>query len=146
MTSIERLRAAIKAQDPSEFERALTASFDQRTTTPEAQTELAALLNDALPLTWHTRHEDLVRAMQQLRDPSSATPLYNATLAQYEYLAHDSGDNLARKCIWALADIGTEQSRAYLTELAKHANAGIATYAQKRLDKWDAELHRKPTR
>jgi hypothetical protein len=55
---------------------------------------------------------------------------------------YDECFGLARKCTWALADIGTPEAHARLEILAKHSNPQIAAYAQKRLDEWDDERPR----
>ncbi len=61
----------------------------------------------------------------------------------YDYLAYDDGFALARKCTWAPADIGTPEAQQALTRLSACDNSIIASYAQKRLAKWQDELHRK---
>jgi len=45
---------------------------------------------------------------------------------------------LARKCTWALADIGTPSARSLLETLATNDNEIIAHYAQKRLEQWNS--------
>ncbi len=61
----------------------------------------------------------------------------------HEYLAYDQFFGLARKCTWALADIGTPEARARLVQLAGSENPLLASYAKKRLDRWDDERNRK---
>ena len=65
---------------------------------------------------------------------------------QHDYLDHDECFGLARKCTWALADIGTPEARAGLDRLALSPHGMIAEFAQKRLDQWEKELQRKGTR
>jgi hypothetical protein len=60
-------------------------------------------------------------------------------------LHYDEFFNVARKCTWALADIGTPEAHAKLQLLAKNENPMIAQYAQKRLDGWEREMSRKGT-
>ena len=92
---------------------------------------------------WHSRHEDIVRALQQLRSPAAADALERTAHAVHDYLAYDDGFALARKCTWALADVGTLETQQALTRLAACDNPIIASYAQKRLANWQDELHRK---
>jgi hypothetical protein len=92
---------------------------------------------------WHSRHEDIARALQQLRSPVAVDALERTAHAVHEYLAYDDSFALARKCAWALADIGTPEAKRALRRLAACDNSIIASYAQKRLTNWQNELHRK---
>ena len=94
-------------------------------------------------LEWHTRHEDIVSALQQLRDPQSVDILEVTARKTFDYLDYDEFRGLARKCTWALADIGTMSARIALERLAADRDPLIAGYAQKRLDHWQDEIHRK---
>jgi HEAT repeat protein len=60
-----------------------------------------------------------------------------------EYLQYDENFALARKCTWALTDIGTDAAMAKLQELAGSSNPKIRSYARKRLENWQGEIHRK---
>jgi hypothetical protein len=94
---------------------------------------------------WHLRQEDVVRALQQLRSPDAIDVLERAAFSIHAHLAYDEDFGLARKCTWALADIGTPEAQRALTRLASCDNAVIAGYARKRLDNWQKELNRKGT-
>ena len=133
-----RLAAAIAARDAEAFEDALTHAY--RAGLPST---LSELLGEALLMDWHTRHEDVASALQQLKDPKTVDALFTAATATHAYLDYDEFFGLARKCTWALADIGTPQAKDHLRTLAKSTNELIAGYAQKRLDRWDAEAPRK---
>jgi hypothetical protein len=61
----------------------------------------------------------------------------NHDLTAYDYYP------TVRKCTWALADIGTEEAKSYLQELTKSKDTTLAGYAYKRLNSWEAEMHRK---
>lgn len=95
---------------------------------------------------WHRRHEDVVRAIQQLQCASAVPALERAALAAHDYLNYDAFFGLARKCTWALADIGTPEARSALERLAQSSNPQVAAYAGKRLDRWQDELARKSER
>jgi hypothetical protein len=60
-------------------------------------------------VTWRPRHEDVATALQKLRNPVAVDALYTAAIARHDYLAYDELFGLARKCAWALADIGSNQ-------------------------------------
>ena len=66
-----------------------------------------------------------------------------AAVVTHQYLDYDEFFGLARKCTWALADIGTPEANTALQELSQVDNQTIADYAQERLDKWEQELYRK---
>lgn len=106
----------------------------------------ALAMADALLGDWHELHEDLTSELQRLRDPQTADALFRAATAAYPYRHWDDGHAVARKCTWALADIGTPETKRMLTELAKHSNEVLAGYATKRLERWEQELSRKGVR
>ena len=92
---------------------------------------------------WHQRHEDVVHALQLLRSPVAVGALERAAFSTHEYLAYDHNYALARKCTWALADIGTPEAQQALARIANCDDLTIAGYAKKRLDNWKEELPRK---
>lgn len=92
---------------------------------------------------WHQRHEDVVFALQGLRSPEAVNALERTAFSKHEYLAYDNSHALARKCTWALADIGTPEAHQALTRIASCSDETIAGYARKRLDNWQLELPRK---
>jgi hypothetical protein len=105
---------------------------------------MCADLTNLAEASWHTRHEDIVQSIQRLRCPEAVPALERTAHALYEYLNYDEFFGLARKCTWALADIGTREAYAALERLAKSSNSQIARHAKKRLEHWRDELVRKP--
>jgi hypothetical protein len=81
--------------------------------------------------------------LQDLRVPETVEALARAAVIGFDYLEYDDGHAFARKCCWALADIGTKEAYARLESLAAHPDATVAGYAQKRLDNRRDELARK---
>ena len=138
--NLHELLNAIEARDADRVEFALY-DCSKSGLTPEHVPTLIKLLGQP----WHYRHEDVVNALQELKDPRAVVALYEEAHAAYEYLAYDEFYGLARKCTWALADIGTPEARAKLEALAREDNELVAGYARKRLDQWDSELDRKGT-
>lgn len=130
--------SAIDAMDAERVERALGECF-RSGLSPEYVPALMQLLGKS----WHFRHEDVVSALQQLKDPRAVDVLYEEALVSYEYLKYDEFLGLARKCTWALADIGTSEALERLRQLAGCGNPVIEGYAQKRIDAWQAEMPRK---
>jgi HEAT repeat protein len=94
------------------------------------------LLCELLRAEWHWSHESIVTALQRLKDPRAVDALYDASLVSHGYLAYDEFYGLARKCTWALADIGTPDALAKLRQMAGSENPLVAGYAQKRIDRW----------
>ena len=92
-----RLLIAIQSEDADAFELAVRSAF-----TAGLPRDLADVFTDALAMLWHTRHEDLVTALQKMRSPASVEALFTAATAQHPYLDDDEFFGLARKCTWAL--------------------------------------------
>jgi hypothetical protein len=136
---LDLLEEAIVARSASDVESALTLLYQTK-----AMDGAAPVLIKLLALPWHRKHEDITRLLQQLRDPAAVEALYAAALKKHDYLAYDNSYALARKCTWALADIGTPEAFATLNLLATHRDPVIAQYAQKRIDRWEQESHRRP--
>jgi hypothetical protein len=105
--------------------------------------DVVPLLVELLRARWHTRHEDVAFWLQQLRDARAIDALAEAALTKHAYLAYDNSYALARKCTWALADIGTAEAQDKLRALAAGADEEIAGYARRRLDRWSDERARK---
>jgi hypothetical protein len=100
-----------------------------------------ALTSNAVPLLcrlllagFHTRHEDVARYLQDLRDIRSIQSLYDACFLNLPYF-YDDGDALARKCTWALHDIGTPDAFVALRKLTRHPRPSVVAFALKRLPK-----------
>ena len=103
----------------------------------------ASILIRLVEAPWHKSHEDVVHLLQVLRSPDAVSVLEKSTFAAHGYLAYDNNYALARKCTWALADIGTPEAYQTLTRIATCADTTIAGYARRRLDNWQIELSRK---
>ena len=137
---LHELNTACHSGDANAVESAVTHAYEMG-----LKREYVPALLALLTQRTHTRHEDIVSSLQMLRDPRAVDALYDTALVNHEYLAYDKLFGLARKCTWALADIGTPEARARLVILARNSNSQIAAYAQKRLDSWDDERQRKQT-
>jgi len=135
---LEELALASQHQDARAVEQAIDDAHRVG-----SDSTIVPLLLDLLEQDFHSRHEDIIRMLQRLKDPRASQSLYKAALVTHDYLDYDDFFGLARKCTWALADIGTPEARSLLEQLALNENGYIAGYAQKRLDNWDEELSRK---
>ena len=132
------LEKAALSNDPEEIECALLLLF-----IGGPFLEAAPVLTNILSPEWHYKHEDIVLALQTLRAPIAVDTLFQVALEKYDYLKYDEFYGLARKCTWALADIGTPEAYEKLLELAKCGNPVIEGYAQRKIDLWMAEIARK---
>jgi hypothetical protein len=96
---------------------------------------------DLFEQNWHKLHENLVSWFQQKRNSITIDLLYKTAFREdldiFDYKP------LARKCTWALADIGTIEAKEYLLKMSKSGDKIIEGFAQKRLDNWENELPRK---
>jgi hypothetical protein len=66
---------------------------------------------------WHYKHEDVVSALGELRQPAAVDALYHATQWIPEYLAYDESRALANKAIWVLGDTPGPEAEQALTHL-----------------------------
>lgn len=133
-----RLDSAMQTQDADQVREGVTRAY-----AAGLHPIHSALLISLADASWHFCHEDAVFGLQQLKDPAAVAILEKTAFSVHEYLNYDENFGLARKCTWALADIGTPDAHRALTRLAGCDNAVIAGYAKKRLDNWQAESHRK---
>jgi hypothetical protein len=123
-----QLRDAIANREPADVECALYLAF--RFDLSRSWTSLLAGLLDE---EWHTSHESLATALQDIRDPSTVEVLFRTARKRLDYLAYDDAFALAVKCIWALHDIGTEAAIEKLTLLALSEVPPIRRAAEERL-------------
>lgn len=133
-----KLDAAIASMDASAFDDALSAAI-----TSGLGEELVESLLSVVHETWHTEHENIVSTLQGLQPPQAVADLERLAHARFAYLDYDEYFGLARKCTWALADIGTPEAKEALRRLAADRNEAIAGYAARRLDRWHEERRRK---
>ena len=138
MDPVARLEEAVKHRNAYEVEDALCEDYDS-----SRSEEYVAVLIELLGHEWHIKHEDIALELQRLRDPEAIGILRITAERKFGYLDFDDSKALARKCTWALADIGTEDARIALKEIAQLPDEEVAGYAQKRLERWEQEKERK---
>jgi hypothetical protein len=111
-------------QNPELVESAVLAAF---VTLHPINASALILLAEA---PWHQRHEDAVRALQMLRSPNAGGELERAAFSGSRILGLRHNYALARKCIWALADLGTDEAYEALTRIGSSNDPAIAGYAK----------------
>ena len=76
---------------------------------------LLALLDEK----WHTSEEDIITALELIKDPKSIDKLYQVAENVPEY---DDMRAVAKKCIWAISSIGTPEAIQKLKMLEHSAD------------------------
>jgi hypothetical protein len=122
------LRDAMANQMPGDLEDAMYLAFRF-----DLSRSWAPLLAQLLEEEWHTSHEDLAEALQDIREPSTVEALFYTAQKRLPYLAYDAAFALAVKCIWALHDIGTDAAIEKLGHLASSEAPPIRAAAKERL-------------
>jgi hypothetical protein len=136
--TIDSINDIMKSQDGDK-----SWDFFELDFTHFSEDEQVLMAMDLFEQNWHKLHENLASWFQQKRNPLAIDLLYKiafrADLDIFDYKP------LARKCVWALADIGTVEAKEYLQKMAVSGDKIIEDFAQKRLDNWEDELSRKGT-
>ena len=72
---------------------------------------------------WHVSHENMIGILQKMKNPGSVTHLRAAIELKPKllYLDHDDYGSYYKKCLWALADIGTPEA---ITTIEKFVGSG----------------------
>ena len=84
------------------------------------------ILCDLLKDDWHDSYEDIVMVLEEIKDPNSINCLYEAAINIPDY---DDGRSLAKKCIWALGAINTEEANNKLEALKEFNDPIISEVA-----------------
>lgn len=94
------------------------------------------ILCNLIIVDWHFQHEDICLILQKIKSPNSVNALYKASLLNLEYLSYSDASPLARKCVWALGGIKTEESKEKLELLSKSDDELIRNTAKYQLENW----------
>ena len=127
----ELLEKAYIDQEPYDIEYLLIALFKFRLFIENYTDILVKLMNES----WHFQHENIASIFQKLKSPRTVECLYKTALTQFEYLEYDEAFALAVKCIWALGDINTPESRDKLKLLTQSENEIIKRNAIDQLNR-----------
>jgi len=84
---------------------------------------------------WHIKHEDIVSILEDIKDPKAIDILYDIAQRKFNYYIRDEKYPLARRCIWALWKIGTEEAIYKIKLLSKFDDEDVQKYAVKQLDR-----------
>lgn len=119
------LICAYNEKNADDVEYSLTVAYKFNLITERYVDILCKLLESS----WHYRHEDIAKILQSMKSPSSIEYLYRTALTKFEYLEYDNSYALARKCMWALGDIGTDKAIERLKLLANSEDEELRGYA-----------------
>jgi len=84
---------------------------------------------------WHHSHEDVISALDKLRDPDLVETFYKATQVIPAYLNFDENRALAVKAIWSLGNIGTDAARNRLKEISLSQHPRLRSTALEQLQR-----------
>ena len=88
---------------------------------------------------WHSRHEDVIRALAELKDPKSVDVIFRAALAKFDYRDYDDASSLGVKCVHALRTIETKEAIARLGELREKGDLVLKSKADAQMRKISRE-------
>jgi hypothetical protein len=81
-----------------------------------------AILCNLAKVEWHQSHEDVISALDELRDAGLVDLFYEATQVIPKYLEYDDARALAVKAIWALGNIGSRLADEKLQIISQSNN------------------------
>ena len=84
---------------------------------------------------WHHSHEDVVTALDDLRDKRAIDAFYLAALKLHPYLDYDDSRALSGKAIWALGNLADPLADEKLRELARCDQSIVREYATRQLQR-----------
>lgn len=112
---------------------------------PEEDRSRVPLLLELLLLDGHDRHEDIVLDLGIFGDPAAIPAIAKVAEAPPSYIV-DAGEwNLhpfQRKCAYALARIGTLESRQVLEHFAVQSDSALSEYGKEGLSNWPMPYRR----
>ena len=122
--------------EPQVPPRRIAALCEALDNTPEGETRLY-LLTELLVEEGHDRHEDIVFELGLIGKPTAVSAIAKAVYVPFSNLVQWGNlHEFQRKCAYALARIGTLESRLVLEQLAKDTDPHLQEYGQEGLSKW----------
>lgn len=129
--SFDSLQAAVDTKDVDALRDAVT-----HVSTRAAAPLLARLLTED----WHDSHEDIVFELGLIGDVCAIQPIAAVVAMPPDDIARGgewgSLHEFQRKCAYALARIGTPESRSALEVLAESADPHLRSYGEEGLEHW----------
>lgn len=121
---------ATASKDGDAVEAALTLGF--LFAMPE---NIVDLVHGIILEQWHSRHEDMIRILQDAADPRSVEVLRQALQLKPKlgYLDFDDYGSYYKKCLWALQSIGDEDATDVIRACAESQDDALRSQALYRL-------------
>lgn len=126
--SLRVLDDAYDRRDPDDVEFGLLIGFHFGFS-PE-HVDILCRLSDA---EWHTQHENVILALDELSDQRAVGCFYRAALKLHPYLDYDEFRALAVKAIWALGKVQDSAADEKLRLLAESDQVIVRDEAQNQL-------------
>ncbi|WP_312993581.1 hypothetical protein [Chryseobacterium flavum] len=123
------IKKGIENKSASDIEEAIVLIYSGNFDNHEYIEELCKILLES----WHFKHEDIVRILHDLRDPSTVDCLYKVAEMHFDYLDYDDTYQLARKSIKALSAIDSHEAINKLHLLSNSKISLISDYAKKEI-------------
>lgn len=97
----------------------------------------APLLAHILLEDWHDSHEDIAFELGLIGNPSAIDSIAKVATVHFEHLVQwNNLQEFQRKCAYALARIGTEESKAALQQLCLQSDPALRQFAEEGLRHW----------
>jgi HEAT repeat protein len=130
--TIQLLRQARDARSAYDVDSSLDLLFRFQPTV-----DYVPLLCELLVDDFHSRHEDIIGALQDAADTYSIPFLRQAILLkpQLAYLSYDNYGSYYKKCFWALKAIGSPEAIAVIREFTNSEDSVAREQAIYRLSK-----------
>ena len=97
----------------------------------------APLLAHILLEDWHDSHEDIVFELGLIGNPCVIDSIAKVATIHFEYMERwGTLHEFQRKCAYALARIGTDESREALEGLAQNSDPHLREYGEEGLQHW----------
>ncbi len=94
-------------------------------------------LSELLLVDSHEFHEDIVFELGLIGDPGAVSAIAQAVKIPFGHLVKwNNLHEFQRKCAYALANIGTPESRSVLEALASQSDPFLQEYGQEGLEQW----------
>ncbi len=129
MDKLDRLVLAANDKDVNALRHAV-AHMDE-------DVSFAPLLAQLLLEAWHDSHEEIVAGLGLMGHHGAVTAISRAAVTPATYLVKQNKlHGFQRKCVYALARIGTIEARAALADLATSTDPHLSEYAREGLAMW----------
>jgi hypothetical protein len=123
------LEAAISSRDADALWKVLADIEEEPSSVP--------LLARLLLEDWHESHEDIVFSLGLVGDPYAVDAINKAVTIPFPHMIEWGNlHEFQRKCAYALAKIGSADSRTALEILATHSDPYLRKFGQEGLDNW----------